>query len=81
MGADIAVRGRTAMIRAVERLRGASVACTDVPAAAALVLAGLSAAGEPRCTASIIWIAATMPWRRSSRRVAIDPLCLGLKPK
>jgi len=46
MGADIVVRGRTALIRAVERLRGASVVCTDVRAAAALVLAGLGAAGE-----------------------------------
>jgi UDP-N-acetylglucosamine 1-carboxyvinyltransferase len=46
MGADIVVRGRTALIRGVERLRGASVACTDVRAAAALVLAGLGAAGE-----------------------------------
>ncbi len=46
MGADITVRGRTALVRGVERLRGASVACTDVRAAAALVLAGLGAAGE-----------------------------------
>lgn len=46
MGADIAVRGRTARIRGVERLHGASVTCTDVRAAAALVIAGLGAAGE-----------------------------------
>ena len=46
MGADIAVRGRTARIRCVERLRGAAVTCTDVRAAAALVLAGLGAKGE-----------------------------------
>lgn len=46
MGADIVVRGRTALIRGVDRLGGASVACTDVRAAAALVLAGLGAAGE-----------------------------------
>ncbi len=46
MGADIAVRGRTARIRGVERLRGAAVTCTDVRAAAALVLAGLGAEGE-----------------------------------
>ena len=46
MGADIAVRGRTARIRGVERLRGAAVTCTDVRAAAALVLAGLGASGE-----------------------------------
>jgi UDP-N-acetylglucosamine 1-carboxyvinyltransferase len=46
MGADIAVRGRTARIRGVDRLHGAAVTCTDVRAAAALVLAGLGAAGE-----------------------------------
>jgi UDP-N-acetylglucosamine 1-carboxyvinyltransferase len=45
MGADIGVRGRTALIRGVERLRGAAVTCTDVRAAAALVLAGLGATG------------------------------------
>jgi UDP-N-acetylglucosamine 1-carboxyvinyltransferase len=46
MGADIAVHGRTARIRGVEGLQGAAVTCTDVRAAAALVLAGLGAAGE-----------------------------------
>ena len=46
MGADIAVRGRTARIRGVERLHGAAVTCTDVRAAAALVLAGLGASGR-----------------------------------
>lgn len=46
MGADIVVRGRTALIRGVERLSGASVDCTDVRAAAALVLGGLAAGGQ-----------------------------------
>lgn len=46
MGADIAVHGRTARIRGVERLHGAAVTCTDVRAAAALVLGGLAASGE-----------------------------------
>ena len=46
MGADIAVRGRTALVRGVPRLQGASVTCTDVRAAAALVIAGLNASGE-----------------------------------
>jgi UDP-N-acetylglucosamine 1-carboxyvinyltransferase len=46
MGADIAVRGRTARIRRVARLHGANVTCTDVRAAAALVVAGLSASGQ-----------------------------------
>lgn len=46
MGADIAVRSRTARIRGVDRLSGAAITCGDVRAAAALVLAGLGAAGE-----------------------------------
>jgi UDP-N-acetylglucosamine 1-carboxyvinyltransferase len=46
MGAIISIRGRTALIRGVDRLPGASVTCTDVRAAAALVIAGLAAAGE-----------------------------------
>jgi UDP-N-acetylglucosamine 1-carboxyvinyltransferase len=48
MGANIAVRGRTAWIRGGERLAGAQVSATDVRAAAALVLAGLCARGETR---------------------------------
>lgn len=46
MGADISVRSRTALVRGVPRLQGASATCTDVRAAAALVIAGLNAAGE-----------------------------------
>jgi UDP-N-acetylglucosamine 1-carboxyvinyltransferase len=46
MGANIAVRGRTAWVRGVDRLAGARVTATDVRAAAALVLAGLGAAGD-----------------------------------
>jgi UDP-N-acetylglucosamine 1-carboxyvinyltransferase len=46
MGASITVRGRTAWVRGVGRLVGAPVMATDVRAAAALVLAGLGAAGE-----------------------------------
>jgi len=46
MGADITVRGRTALVRGLPRLQGASVTCTDVRAAAALVIAGLNASGE-----------------------------------
>ncbi len=48
MGAAIAVRGRTALIRGVDRLQGATVTCTDVRAAAAFVIAGLGADGETR---------------------------------
>jgi UDP-N-acetylglucosamine 1-carboxyvinyltransferase len=50
MGADIAVHGRTALIRGVAGLRGAAVACTDVRAAAALVIAALGATGETTLT-------------------------------
>jgi UDP-N-acetylglucosamine 1-carboxyvinyltransferase len=46
MGANITIHGRTAWVRGVERLAGASVAATDVRAAAALVIAGLGARGE-----------------------------------
>jgi UDP-N-acetylglucosamine 1-carboxyvinyltransferase len=46
MGADIAVHGRTARVRGVAELHGAAVTCTDVRAAAALVIAGLAASGE-----------------------------------
>ncbi len=46
MGASIAVRGRTAVIRGVEALHGARVAATDLRAGAALVLAGLTAEGR-----------------------------------
>jgi UDP-N-acetylglucosamine 1-carboxyvinyltransferase len=46
MGADISVNGRTALVRGVERLRGAPVMATDLRASASLVLAGLAAEGE-----------------------------------
>lgn len=46
MGADISVRGRTALVRGVPRLIGAAATCTDVRAAAALVIAALNASGE-----------------------------------
>ena len=46
MGADVAVRGRTAVVRGVERLRGAEVMATDLRASMSLVLAGLAAEGE-----------------------------------
>ncbi len=46
MGADITVRGTTALVRGVQCLRAAAVTCTDVRAAAALVIAALGADGE-----------------------------------
>jgi UDP-N-acetylglucosamine 1-carboxyvinyltransferase len=46
MGADIQVRGRTAVVRGVDRLVGAEVMATDLRASMSLVLAGLAAEGE-----------------------------------
>ncbi|MEH3107989.1 MAG: UDP-N-acetylglucosamine 1-carboxyvinyltransferase [Sphingomonas fennica] len=46
MGADIQVRGRTAVVRGVDRLNGAPVMATDLRASMSLVLAGLAAEGE-----------------------------------
>jgi len=46
MGADIELQGNTAIVRGVERLRGAPVMATDLRASACLVIAGLAAEGE-----------------------------------
>ncbi len=46
MGADITVRGRTAVIRGVEKLHGASVSASDLRGGAALVVAALKAEGQ-----------------------------------
>lgn len=46
MGADIQVRGRTAVVRGVGGLTGAPVMATDLRASMSLVIAGLVAAGE-----------------------------------
>jgi UDP-N-acetylglucosamine 1-carboxyvinyltransferase len=46
MGADIQVRGRTAVVRGVDKLIGAPVMATDLRASMSLVLAGLAASGE-----------------------------------
>ncbi|MDR1875057.1 MAG: UDP-N-acetylglucosamine 1-carboxyvinyltransferase [Synergistaceae bacterium] len=46
MGADVAIRGDTAVIRGVDGLDGASVRATDLRAGAALILAGLAARGQ-----------------------------------
>ena len=46
MGADIQVRGRTAVVRGVTGLVGAPVMATDLRASMSLVLAGLAAQGE-----------------------------------
>ena len=46
MGANITVQGNSAIVRGVERLKGAEVMATDLRASVALVLAGLVAEGE-----------------------------------
>ncbi len=46
MGADIAVKGNTAVVRGVKTLKGAPVMATDLRASVSLVLAGLHAQGE-----------------------------------
>ncbi len=46
MGADIEVRGHTAVVRGVKQLFGAPVMATDLRASMSLVLAGLAAEGE-----------------------------------
>jgi UDP-N-acetylglucosamine 1-carboxyvinyltransferase len=46
MGADIEVRGRSAVVRGVRKLLGAPVMATDLRASMSLVLAGLAAEGE-----------------------------------
>ena len=48
MGADIRIKGDTAIINGVPRLDGATVRATDLRAGAALILAGLSASGQTR---------------------------------
>jgi UDP-N-acetylglucosamine 1-carboxyvinyltransferase len=46
MGADIEIRGRSALVHGVEKLTGASVMATDLRASMSLVLAGLAAEAE-----------------------------------
>lgn len=46
MGAQIKLKGNTAIINGIERLTGAPVMATDLRASASLILAGLAAEGE-----------------------------------
>ncbi len=48
LGADIRLEGNTAVVRGPAKLAGAPVTASDLRASAALVLAGLAAAGETR---------------------------------
>ncbi|MFH2119180.1 MAG: UDP-N-acetylglucosamine 1-carboxyvinyltransferase [Pseudomonadota bacterium] len=45
MGADIAIQGKSAIVRGVQKLHGAPVMATDLRASASLILAGLAAEG------------------------------------
>jgi UDP-N-acetylglucosamine 1-carboxyvinyltransferase len=45
MGADIVIRGESAIVRGVAKLHGAPVMATDLRASASLILAGLAAEG------------------------------------
>jgi len=46
LGADITIRGNTAVIRGKEKLLGAPLMATDLRASASLILGGLFAQGE-----------------------------------
>ncbi len=46
MGADIQVKGRTAVVRGVAKLNGAPTMATDLRASMSLIIAGLAAEGE-----------------------------------
>jgi UDP-N-acetylglucosamine 1-carboxyvinyltransferase len=46
MGANIDVRGRSALVHGVEQMTGAQVMATDLRASMSLVLAGLAAEGD-----------------------------------
>ena len=46
MGADITVKGRSAVVRGVDRMVGAPVMATDLRASMSLIIAGLVADGE-----------------------------------
>jgi UDP-N-acetylglucosamine 1-carboxyvinyltransferase len=46
MGADITIRGNSALVRGVPALKGAPVMATDLRASVSLALAGLAAQGE-----------------------------------
>ncbi|MDE8603445.1 UDP-N-acetylglucosamine 1-carboxyvinyltransferase [Marinomonas sp. RSW2] len=48
MGADIEVTGNTAIVRGIERLKGAPVMATDLRASASLVLSALVAEGDTK---------------------------------
>jgi UDP-N-acetylglucosamine 1-carboxyvinyltransferase len=48
LGADIEIKGKTAIIRPIKKFTGAEVKATDLRASAAMVIAGLVAEGETK---------------------------------
>lgn len=46
MGADISIKGKTAIVKGVKRLKGKTVKASDLRGGASLVLAGLNAEGQ-----------------------------------
>jgi UDP-N-acetylglucosamine 1-carboxyvinyltransferase len=50
MGADIEIKGNTAIVRGVKHLSGAKVMASDLRASASLILAGLVARGPTEVT-------------------------------
>ena len=50
MGADITIEGRCAVVKGVEKMKGAKVRATDLRAGAGLVITGLSAEGVTEIT-------------------------------
>jgi len=48
LGADVEIKGKTAIIRPVKKFTGAEVKATDLRASAAMVIAGLIAEGETK---------------------------------
>ena len=70
MGANIAVRGRTALVRGVDRLQGAAVTCTTSARPPLLSSPGWQLPARRCSPASIISTEATIAWRRSWRPAA-----------
>jgi len=48
LGADITIKGKSAIIKGKPLLKGAPVMATDLRASASLIIAGLAAEGETR---------------------------------
>ena len=65
LGADITIRGNSALVRGQAFLKGAPLMATDLRASASLVLGGLCAQGETMVNRIIILIEDTKRWKKS----------------